>query len=259
MGSAVWATFAAVWGQTMFRFASCAAVGFAATFIAATCAGAQPGAPDVQIEAPRNLIPNFDAMNLAPVLDDLGARYELRRMEDGRPFLAVSFDDDFAFNLVPTACLSSDFSRCIGVNIVAIYSAGGLNAQTISAFNQSNAFASVGWYEREKSLFLLRYDIADYGIPRGNLASSLAQFIATAARLQTEIETRPKTVSLYGYADDVLAGSLNRKGLAAMGARPKTAGAHEASLSEATGLIEALFQAGAAVNTVDGGAPSALQ
>lgn len=229
-------------------------IGAAAFFVAglvgpgAACAQTEPGEP---ISTPRRLIPNFDILNLVPVLDELGIRHELRQSGDGRPFLTASIGDTFAFNLVPTACLSSDFSRCIGVNIIAFFGAPNANPQTISAFNQKNEFASVGLIGRDEGVFLVRYDIADYGIPRGNFASSIARFATVAAALESELASGPKTVSAEGFATDLAARALNAKSLQSIsGAAGKPAHPHDASLEAATLLAEELLRDGAPVNTI---------
>jgi hypothetical protein len=233
----------------LLRFSLAAGALLAAGFGASAPAAAEDAAEP--ISTPRRLIPNFDVLNLVPVLDELGVTHELRTSEDGKPFLAASFADGFTFNLAPTACLSSDFSRCIGVHIVAYFAASDINPQTLSAFNQNNEFASVGVYVRNESVFLLRYEIADYGIPRGNFASSLAQFVAVANRLSSELASRPKTVSLQGFSDDFSARALNRGGLAAIGAVGAAARhPHDEGLVEAAGLADALFRSGAPVNAV---------
>lgn len=196
-------------------------------------------------------MPNFDIMNLVPVLDELGVRHEMRQTDDGRPYLTAAIGDAFAFNIAPTACLSSDFSRCIGVNIVAFFSAPDANAQTISAFNQKNAFASVGLIGRGEGVFLLRYDIADYGIPRGNFASSLARFAAVAASLEAELASGPKTVNAEGYASDLAARALNAGSLKMLGgAASRPANPHDSSLEEASLLAEELLRDGAPANSI---------
>lgn len=228
----------------------------AAAFLAATpLAAAQslPAAPargDEPISTPRRLIPNFDILNIVPVLDELGVSHSLRESDDGRPFLAASIGDTFTFNVAPTACLSSDYSRCIGVNFVAIFAVSDPNPQTISAFNQKNEFTSVGLYGRDGLVFLLRYEIADYGIPRGNFASSLAQFLTAASRLETELSSGPKTVSQQGFASDLAAGALNRGSLVRLGGGAAPRHPHDDGLEEAAAMAEILIRSGAPVNPV---------
>lgn len=233
---------------------------FATAIIAACIAGAgkaaaqaEPGVTpaDEPIAAPRRILPNFDILNLVPVLDDLGIRHDLRQNDDGRPFLTASIGDRFAFNIVPTACLSSDFSRCIGVNIIAFFGADRMNPQTISAFNQNNLFTSVGLIGRNEGVFLVRYEIADYGIPRGNLASSLMRFAAIASRLELELISGPQTVSAQGFASDLAAGSLNQQQRLLIGAaKVAPAHAHDPDLAAAAALADALFRSGAPVNEI---------
>lgn len=231
---------------------------FRRSIVAALTLGAVPLAAAAQdavrepISMPRQLVPNFDIFNLVPVLDELGIRHELHSDGGDKPYLTASLSDGFAFNIAPTAC-SSAFSRCIGVNFVALYGADAVTPQTIFAFNQSHAFTSVGLIGESRGVYLLRYELADYGIPRGNFAASLAQFLAVADQFQSALASAPQTVSLQGYAEDFAADGLNRQALSALGgAQTAPRGPHDASLADAVARAEALFRSGAPVNPVGG-------
>lgn len=201
------------------------------------------GPPHVDIAEPARPIPNFDITNLDQVLDALGLAHETRAGSDGEKFIAVSIGDTVSFNLVPTACLDANQGRCIGLNTIALF-AGSARPQALSAFNQKYIFSSVGVIGNGEGLYLLRYDIADYGIPRGNLAASLATFVTLLEIFRDTLAASPKSVRFEGYASDLAADRLNRQSAAAAGVSELTA----LPAADVQSLAEALFAAGAPVN-----------
>lgn len=168
------------------------------------------GAANAQQELianPHGLVKNFDPVNLGPVLTELGIVWQERRMADGQIFIAASIGGALNFNIIPLACLSADQkSNCVGANIFTFYT-GYANPQSVSAFAQKYVFTSAGILSDNSGAYLSRYEIADYGIPRGNVASSIGSYFLLAQRFRDEIAA--KTVSADGYVDDMAASSLN--------------------------------------------------
>jgi hypothetical protein len=198
------------------------------------------------ISNPRGMVTNFDAVNLGPVLTELGIVWQERQLSDGRPFIAASIGAALNFNILPAACLGADGkTNCVGANYITLFSGGAPNPQSVSAFNQKYVFTSAGMYSDGSSAFLSRYDIADYGIPRGNVASSIYTFFQLAQRFRDEIAT--KTVSADGYADDMSASSLNIQSGETLGVNVAVAadggmaGVHQASLEATPELVRRLI------------------
>lgn len=212
----------------------------------AVSAGAASAQTDELISNPRGMVTNFDVVNLGPVLTELGVVWQERQLADGRPFIAASIGAALSFNIVPAACLGSDGkSNCVGANLITLFTGGAPNPQSVSAFNQKYVFTSAGMYSDGSSAFLSRYDIADYGIPRGNIASSIYNYFTLAQRFRDEIAT--KTVSADGYADDMSAAALTIESGKAMGfdvavATDGTmAAVHRASLESTPELVRKLL------------------
>lgn len=208
------------------------------------------GAQEDPISNPRALVANFDVANVTPLLDELGLLHETRTTEDGQTFIVASDGGNLSFNIVPAACLNANKTRCIGVIVIALFS-GSANPQTVSAFNQRFVFSSAGIVS--EGAYLSRYDIADYGIPRGNFASSLATFVYVADQFRQALASGSKTVSLDGYPSDLSARLLNLKSAEAVGvARAAGAGPdrtpHRLDIEAAPESVEALWRAGAPVN-----------
>ena len=211
----------------------------------AISAGAASAQTDI-ISNPRGMVTNFDAVNLGPVLTELGIVWQERRTADGMPFIAASIGGDLSFNIVPLACLGPDQkSGCVGANMVTFFTGGYANPQSVSAFNQKYVFTSAGTFSDNSTAYLSRYDIADYGIPRGNVASSVGSYYALARRFRDEIAA--KTVSADGYIDDLSAGILNVRSAEAVGLDATVEGdgtmvaVHQASLEATPELIRKLI------------------
>lgn len=227
----------------MMKKLSGASLGAAAFMLSAGAAVAQG---EEIISNPRGMVANFDAVNLGPVLTELGVVWQERQLADGRSFIAASIGAALSFNIIPAACLGADGkSNCVGANFITLFTGGAPNAQSVSAFNQKYVFTSAGMYSDGSSAFLSRYDIADYGIPRGNIASSVYTYFQLAQRFRDEIAT--KTVSADGYADDMSAAALNlESGIsigidAAVATNGSVAAMHQASLEATPELVRKLI------------------
>jgi len=212
----------------------------------ALSAGAAHAQGQELISNPRGMVANFDAANLGPVLTELGIVWQERQLSDGHPFIAASIGASLNFNILPAACLGADGrSNCVGANLITLFTGGSPNPQSVSAFNQKYAFTSAGVYSDGSAAFLSRYDIADYGIPRGNIASSISNFFVLAQRFRGEIATT--TVSASGFADDMSASALTMRSAKAAGidAAVATDGSltamHQASLDEMPELLRAMI------------------
>lgn len=199
------------------------------------------------ISDPDQPVADFDPVNLGPVLTELGIVWQERQLADGHPFIAASIGGALNFVVTPTACLGADKkSRCVGAHFFALFSGGASNAQSVSAFNQKYAFTSAGIHANGTSAFLSRYDIADYGIPRGNVASSLRAFFSLSQKFRDEIYS--KTVSADGYVDDMSASILNVRSAETAGFDISHAGdgtlsaLHQASFEAMPELVRQLIE-----------------
>ena len=192
-----------------------AACGF---LLAALGIPANAGAQDVEIPDPYVIVENFDIDNIRPLLSDLEMTSDVRQMDNGLRYIHAAVGDKFQFALVPSACADEKAQTgCAGASIVAEFASVNLNQQTVRAFNQKYAFTTAGILPGGNDAYLGRYEIADYGIPRGNIASSLYNFVVLAERFRGEIMQGNRTVSVEGYVDDMSARLLNGRVAAGMG------------------------------------------
>lgn len=193
------------------------------THLAAAQSGFGPNQAGPGVSSPRNLVQNFDVDQLGPILTELGFVWTERRMSNGVPYLASNYNGALVINFIPAACLNEQGSNCIGLITLAQFDGVRANPQSIAAFNQKYWFTSAGSLSSGAGAYISRYDIADFGIPRGNLASSIKNFVVLASKFQDEISSGARTVSLDGYADDLSASYLNANAAAQAGiALPRT-------------------------------------
>ena len=160
---------------------------------------------------PTSTISNFDIQSVGPVLNELGITWQPYSGNNGETVIAANANGELNFLLAPAACRLNENSDCVGLQMVAMFD-GQVNPQSISAFNYRYAFSSAG-LDDSGSAYLNRYEISDYGVPRGNLAISILVFIQQAKQLGTELATAGRTVALQGYASDLSATALNYNSL----------------------------------------------
>ncbi len=185
--------------------------------IAVICAGiaALSGASAQQvISSPKVMIANFDPATLGPVLSELGVVWQTQKTEKGQTYIAANAGGVISFILAPTACRVNGATDCVGLNMLAVFD-GNPNPQTVRAFNHRYAFASAG-IDPSGSAYISRYEISDYGVARGNVATSIQVFVNQAVLFGSELETARRTVSLEGFADDLAAKEMNRQALVKM-------------------------------------------
>lgn len=193
---------------------------------------------------PTNVVRNFSVQTVGPVLNELGMPWQVRQLDNGSQYIMAA-GGSTQFAIIFTAC--DQGSGCIGMQTLALYSGATPNAQTVQAFNASIPFVSAG-VAQDGQAFISRYDIADYGIPRGNIASSVVNFLATAEMFASELAAAHQTVSLDGYASDRSATHLNRQATEQLTGkpveRPQAEGfaRHQIGLDESAEMIRVMLQ-----------------
>ena len=199
------------------------------------------GAPSASIVTnPQDAMSDFSISNVGGILSELGVTWTTQQA-NGQAYIAAKAGGALSFVLMPTACTAD--GKCVGLSMVSFFE-GDAHAQTIHAFNFRFAFASAG-LDPSGAVYLKRYEISDYGMARGNLATSVVVFVEQALLLSQELASAGRTVSLDGQADDLSAGSLNRAALGAFTGeeyQPSTSfDRHQVSLDENADHIKALL------------------
>ncbi len=190
-------------------------------------------------------IANFDIQNIYPILQEMGIAYEGRVDEEGNQLLLAQASSGLKFALVPAACLNGANSGCVGMNVIALFPEA--PQRDVNSFNYRYAFTSAGVNPSSGASYISRYVIADYGIPKGNIASNLYNFIAQAEMFQKVITGARKTVALEANPNDLAAHSLNMKAVMANEAASQMLGHtmshHQVSLEETPDKIDMLVRA----------------
>jgi hypothetical protein len=197
------------------------------------------------ISNPAGTVRNFDIANLGPVLTDMGVQWEQRSGPNGQPFIVANANGYF-LNIVPAACQGANNTQCLGAQTFALNEAPTVSQQSINAFNLRYAFLSAG--PLPNGYYLSRYDIADYGIARGNVYSSIASFLAIAANASGELAGGGQTVSTVGFAEDMSASHLNEASGRAIGLEVgvNTTDPHLKEIRATPEFVKALAASGAA-------------
>lgn len=187
---------------------------FALAVSFAVAIGAALAQQDSAIFNPNGMARNFDVATMMPILSEIGLEVERRQTIDGQAFIAGNYAaGNVTFNIIPAACQNNGVSNCLGVTTLAIFTGENVNAQTVMAFNQRYHFTSAGKTSDGTGAYILRYDIADFGIPRGNIAASISNFLVMTGKFRDEITSGAATANQIGYADDLSAKFLNGRGL----------------------------------------------
>lgn len=194
-------------------FAAICAAGAVFSGVGVSMAQAQNqlGGDQSGLSNPSNMVQNFSVQTVGPVLNELGVAWQVHRLESGEQYINALYGSALNFVIFFAACQGEAKTGCIGMNSVAFFETSP-NQQTVQAFNFRYQFASAG-VDPQGTAYISRYDIADYGIPRGNIASSIANFATLAANFSQELETATQTVSLEGFAGDMSSSHLNRQGV----------------------------------------------
>lgn len=211
------------------------------------CAVTPASAQQAPVSNPTTTVTEFSVSTIGPILSELGAVWQAGEA-GGQRFIAVNAGGNLNFLMAPAACKGANNTQCVGLSMTALFD-GQANPQTVSAFNYRFAFGSAG-LDPEGGAYINRYEIADYGMARGNLAVSILVFIEQAKMFQNELNTARRTVALEGYADDLSASALNRGALADLtGVEIHGQGrveSHQVSLDEAARQIKIFLEADAA-------------
>lgn len=157
---------------------------------------------------PQTVVRKFSVQTVGPVLNELGMPWQVRQLDNGAQYIHAA-SGSMQFILFFTVC---DGAECAGMQAVTFFSGANANPQTVQAFNVRFPFGTAG-VDQDGTAYVSRYDIADYGIPRGNIASSVTNFLQLAELFVGELASAHQTVSLDGYADDLASSSLNRQAL----------------------------------------------
>lgn len=209
------------------------------------------------VSNPSQLLESFDAVSILPILDEMGLKYQGAKLPDGQKIILAAAPNGMKFQLTPTACDASG-EKCRGLHMLALFKSNA-PSRTVAAFNYRYAFVSTG-IDDSGVAYVSRYDIADYGTPRGNLAVSIANYLHMASTFDRHLYEATNTVQ--GPTDsDLAANGLNMQGILANASLAQQVGlsasSHEVSFEALSGVVDTFVKAdglapGRIVNNVTG-------
>lgn len=172
---------------------------------------AEPGALSAssKIRNPSAPLTSLHAESLIPIVSQLGYSYEGVTLPGGEKALLVETGDGALFQITPMACDPS--GRCRGMHLVSMFKAD-VERRTVMAFNDRYAFVSAGM-STDDTAYLSRYEIADFGLPRGNIAVSIEVFLETSRLFTEHLERAARDLKQAPRASDLAANGLNMRGL----------------------------------------------
>ena len=160
------------------------------------------------IKEPYKAMPHFSVSMIGALLDEVGVGWQVVEDTPQSKLIYIELGDIVAY-LQPTVC-SDD--KCIGLSIQAMFE-GYVNPQTVQSFNARYPFVSTGLMPQSRGAYISRYEMADFGIARGNFLTSLVNFEYSANMFLKELSSSSQTVSLEGHPDDLSARFLNAQAL----------------------------------------------
>ena len=201
------------------------------------------GAP---VANPGGILDSLHAEAIIPVLAELGLAYEGATLPNGQKVILAEAPNGLKFQITPTAC-ARGASRCKGLNMLALFQTRARD-RVVSAFNYRYAFVSTGLDESGVA-YISRYDIADYGMARGNLAVSIQTYLYMASLFDRHLYEATNTVSRDPDPADLSAHALNMAEVLADDGLTQALGldaaSHEVSFEAVTDAVAAFVRADA--------------
>lgn len=148
------------------------AAGAAAAIGWASGAAAQNSAQG--LSDPRQIVPSFDVQSLASIANETGYQTAVMADDNGAAYVKITAPEG-VFYASPAACASG---TCYGLDIYTFF--GDDSSVSLETLNQFNQRSFTKALTIDHTVMLARYEIADYGIAKGNIAHNYTNFIALA-------------------------------------------------------------------------------
>ncbi|MEO1657383.1 MAG: YbjN domain-containing protein [Pseudomonadota bacterium] len=161
------------------------------------------------IRNPSAPLTSLHAEALIPVVQQMGLELDGVVLPAGERVLLVTAPDGMQFQITPMAC--DDRGRCRGMHLVTLFQTE-VDHRTVAAFNYRYAFVSAG-LNGDDVAYLSRYEVADFGMPRGNVAVTIRLFLETAALFSEHLAASTGELQKPPAADDLSANGLNMQSL----------------------------------------------
>ena len=161
------------------------------------------------LDDPRRVLNGFQLADMQNVGAEIGYQTEVVRGNDDSIFLKYTTGEGNVFFVAPAVC---DQTTCYGLDIYTFFgSDAGVPLSALNFFNYYRAFTKT--FSQNGTIILSRYIIADFGIPKGNIASNLTNFVGVAKDFDTflrqgaggnaySVTSLEDSITSYGLAPD---------------------------------------------------------
>jgi len=152
--------------------------------VLSACAALWAAPAFASVSSPNDIWFSWDAARVMALAGELGDTAE--KIDDtpgAPPSVGITTPSGLKYIVEPTAC---DGSNCAGFELTAAFDANATTDQ-MNQFNLLRSFTKA--YVDSGSTFLTRYEINDYGIPKGNIAADMTNFEAVAADFEEFLST----------------------------------------------------------------------
>lgn len=167
---------------------------------------------------PRTNVASFTPENIVTAAQAVNFQTEI--LSDGtNKAVGISAPNGAKFIAQPTTCQKPNQVDCFALSLFGIFRGWQPSLQQVNYFNKHRSFTKA--YLDETDAILVRYEIADYGIPLGNISSNIANFAAIANQFQQFLESGGAGASYTPSPDTHILGS-------AFGSTPRTVAIGEA-------------------------------
>lgn len=166
-------------------------------FAALLLAGAVPAAAqNADVANPRGILPNVDVDTILPLIKETGGVTQI--VDDGKGRFITANYDGIYMNFYPSSCEEGE-KGCKGLEIGVSINRSEVKltdaelARRINAFHDRYVISRV-LVSGNGNIALTRYMIADFGLPRGNLATEILGVADTVRNFfaATEPDAKPE-------------------------------------------------------------------
>lgn len=160
---------------------------------------------------PRANVASFTQDNVIAAAQAINFQTEV--LSDGsKKAVGITAPNGAKFIAMPTTCQKPNQTDCYALSIFTIFRGWPTSAEQMNYFNKHRSFTKA--YLDETDAVLSRYEIADYGIPIGNISSNIANFAAVCAQFKQFLDAGGTGASYVPAPDTHLLGN-------AFGAAPR--------------------------------------
>lgn len=161
---------------------------------------------------PRTNVASFTTENIVVAAQAVNFQTEI--LSDGtNKAVGITAANGAKFIAQPTTCQKPNQVDCYALSLYGIFRGWQPTLQQVNYFNKHRSFTKA--YLDETEAVLARYEIADYGIPLGNISSNIANFAAVANQFQQFLDSGGAGAAYTPSPDTHILGS-------AFGSTPRT-------------------------------------